>query len=446
MKRNEEVSAAMLKKRKLVSLALALSLGIAGCSGGQGAGKDEKTSDKASENTEPVTLTLYDNNIISDLDWQRQLVDPLKKKYPYITVEHVPRKDANTLNNMLAAGTPPDLFNFYVGAVGQLIQADLLEDITPLAKQDNIDLSRFQPVVLDSIKSASGNGQLFGLPRLMNTVALYYNKNIFDKFGAAYPKDGMTWDQTIELAKKVTRSDGGTNYYGFASDSLFRPGFSLSLSPIDPKTNKASLNSDAWQRVMELNRAIYSIPGNIPDPIKSINAGVVDQFTKTQNLAMLGSVNNLDKIEQASGLNWDMAQYPSFPDKMNIGGMVDVHIVGVTKTSKHKDAAIKVVEMMTSDEVQLTMVRQSAQASPLVNPEMQKQFGAEAPFLKGKNIQSFFKSKPAPSPQFSIYFNDARNVFTPYYIDYVVGNKDLNTTVRESEDAINKKVADLMAK
>jgi multiple sugar transport system substrate-binding protein len=443
----------MLRKWVVLYLVFALSAVIAGCGSGaasgdqpQGDGSAKDQPGKVVENTDPVTLTLFVNNVITDDDMQRQLLDPLKKKYPYITVTPIVNKDGSRINDLLTAGTPPDLFNIYVGAVGVLQQADLLEDITPLAKKDNIDLSRFQPVVMDSIKAAAGNGALFGLPRLMNTVGLFYNKDIFDKFGVAYPTDGMTWDQTIELAKKVSRSDSGINYLGFASDALNRPGFSLSLAPVDGKTNKATLSSADWRRVMELNRAIYSIPGNIPDPPGSVNGGGLNQFNKNQNLAMLGTVGNqMNQIKAASanGLNWDVAQYPSFPDKMNIGGMVDVHIIGISKTSKHKDAAIKVVEIMTSDESQLSLARDSSQASPLTNPEMVKQFGTGDPFLKGKNIQALFKSKPAPSPQFSIYTNDVNKVLVPFYVDYVLGNKDLNTTIREAEDAINKKVEEL---
>jgi multiple sugar transport system substrate-binding protein len=219
------------------------------------------------------------------------------------------------------------------------------------------------------------------------------------------------------------------------------------LSPIDPKTNKATINTDTWRKVMQLNRDIYSIPGNIPDPPNPFPGGV-KYFTEKRNLAMLASVNNLRQIEPATaeGLNWDMAQYPSFPEIMNIGGMVDAHIIGVTKTSKHKDAAMKVVELMTSDEVQLIMVRESASASPLVNPEMQKQFGAGAAYLKGKNLQAFFKSKPAPAPQFSTYIGQANGVFNPMYNDFVQGKMDLNTFIREAEDAINKKMEDVTAK
>ncbi|MCC2683145.1 MAG: transporter substrate-binding protein [Paenibacillaceae bacterium] len=443
----------MRRKWLFVLVALSIVLLVSGCGNGgtaaTGAAKDTGGVEKAAvkENTEPVTLTLFMNNLISDADLERELYEPLKKKYPYITVEATMNGGENKIENLITAGTPPDLFNYYVGAMGNIIKLGLVEDITPMLKKNKIDLSRFQQVMIDSVRAASDKGELYGLPRYSNTVALYYNKDIFDKFGVPYPKDGLNWDQTLEIAKKVSRSDGGVNYYGLSGDSLYRPSFIYSLSPVDPKTNKASINNDHWRKVLELDRNIFSIPGNLPDPISLVNSGV-KRFTETRDLAMLASVNNLRQIEPAAakGFNWDLAQYPFFPDKPNVGGMVDVHVIGVSKTSKHKDAAMKVVELMTSDEVQLIAARQSAAASPLNNKEMQKQFGAEAPYLKGKNVQAFFKSKAAPAPQFSLYLNDAKKVFTPMFTDYVAGKSDLNTFIREAEDAINKKMEDVVGK
>ncbi|CAG7640771.1 hypothetical protein PAESOLCIP111_04170 [Paenibacillus solanacearum] len=445
----------MWSKSLQTVITLSIVLFAAGCGSGEpvstgaskapdSGGADAKTAVK--ENTDPVELTLFMNNLISDADLQRVLFEPLKKKYPYITVKPTFKGGKETIDNWVVSGNPPDLFNYYAGDMGVLVQLGLVEDITPLAKKHNIDLSRFQPAMLDSVRAVSGKGELYALPRYSNTVALYYNKDIFDKFGVSYPKDGMTWDQTIELAKKLTRADGGKNYYGLSFDNLLRPGYSFSLDALDPKTNKAAVNSNDWRRVMQLNRDIFSIPGNLPNPVKLVNSGHT-VFTANMDLAMLASVNNFRWIEPAAekGLNWDMVQYPYFPDKPNIGGMVDVHAIGVAKTSKHKDAAMKVLELMTSDEVQLIAARSGA-ASPLSNPEMQKQFGADVAFLKGKNVQAFFKSKPAPTPQFSNYRTEAYSVFNPLYLDYVSGKMDLNTFIRTAEEAINKKIEEVAKK
>ncbi len=43
----------------------------------------------------------------------------------------------------------------------------------------------------EAVVGSSFNGSLYGLPRDMSNVILYYNKDMFDAAGVAYPDD--TW-------------------------------------------------------------------------------------------------------------------------------------------------------------------------------------------------------------------------------------------------------------
>ncbi|NOU90117.1 extracellular solute-binding protein [Paenibacillus sp. LMG 31460] len=69
----------------------------------------------------------------------------------------------------------------------------------------------------------------------MDTLVLYYNKDIFDKFGISYPRNGMTWDEVYDLAKKLNRTEDGISYRGFgmAAGAMFTVN-PLSLQPVEP--------------------------------------------------------------------------------------------------------------------------------------------------------------------------------------------------------------------
>jgi multiple sugar transport system substrate-binding protein len=89
-------------------------------------------------------------------------------------------------------------------------------------------------------------------------------------------------------------------------------------------------------------------------------------------------------------------------------------------------------------------VRNRPGVSPLKNPEMQKQFAAGLPTIKNKRIQIVFKSKPALAIQYSIYYNEVNSKFlTPIYVDFIDGKMDLNTALRQADDAINKRLDEL---
>jgi multiple sugar transport system substrate-binding protein len=164
-------------------------------------------------------------------------------------------------------------------------------------------------------------------------------------------------------------------------------------------------------------------------------------------VAMLATDNILSELAEAqkTGFNWDMVQYPSYPEKPNIYGYVDTHFMAITKTSKHRDQAMQAISVITSDEVQGQLMSTAGQISPLTNPELKKRFGADMPFLKGKNLDAIFKGKLGPGPAFSPYEKDGKKILDKSFMEYANG-KDLNTTLREAAEAINKTIADKQGK
>jgi multiple sugar transport system substrate-binding protein len=416
---------------KNLFLALTVLWAVAGC------GKDDAGDKNAS--AQPVTLTVYPKASISAEDFKLLFADPVQKKYPHITLELLDSK--TSLENLVATGTVPDLITTPNADLLGLKQQDLLYDITALVKQFKIDLNRFDPVTIDAMKSEKG--ELWGLPYALQFNTMYYNKDIFNKFGVAYPKDGMTWDDAIELGKKLTRKDGSVQYRGLSVVSSYLMSFPFALAYVDGKTDKASMNNEQWRKVFEITKLIQTIPGNEPPKPEPGASTEADYFIKDKNIGMLVSVNLMTQFGSAdqAALNWDIAQYPSYKEKPNISGKVDSHNLIITKTSKYKEEAMKVLEVVTSDEVQLLNVRKTARMSPLKNPEVQKQYGADLPYLKGKNVAAIFKSKVVPAPVYSIYEIDGKKIGQAKFRDYLQDKIDLNTALRQADEEINQMIS-----
>lgn len=424
MKRNA------LNKFLLAALCSSIAAGLAGCGN-----TPKKTVEAAEEiSNEPVTLKILFYQPLSDEEFHTLLVEPLKKKHPNITLE----KMSSSVENAVSTGNIPDLLVHWNGGAGLFMQLGILGDITDLVKKHKVDLNRFEPATLDTIKAIAGGAELYGLPYSMQFNALYYNKDLFNKFGVSYPKDGMTWDDAIELGKKLTRKEGDVQYRGLSYEYIHRLAFPLSPDYVDGKTDRANVNNELWKKVFELGNRINSIPGNTPTTSH-------DDFIKKQNVAMYGSINLFYALKDAvkNGFNLGIAQYPSFKEQPNVFGMVDAHYMFISKQSKHRDAAMQVLTTLTSDEVQIDSARKFVRSSPLKNPETKKQFGAETDYLKDVSLQSIFKSKPATAPALSKYNKDAGNIVLKKFEEYNRGAKDLNTALREADEEINKKIAEL---
>ncbi|WP_282935980.1 extracellular solute-binding protein [Paenibacillus sp. RC67] len=428
----------MKRKPLMLGFALLIAMMNVGCSKDSAGSKDSGKTEIVSN--DPVTLLVYLQAAVSEEDFKLLFTDPVKKKYPNITLEAIRPKTGTKLADLITAGTIPDLIAAPNADIWAFNTLDLLYDITPLAQARKVDLNRFEPATLEAVKS--DKGELWALPYAMEFNTMYYNKDIFDKFGIAYPKDGMTWDETIELAKKVTRDVDGVLYRGLDVVNSNIMGFPFALSYVNGVTNKANINNDQWRKIFDLTKQIQTIPGNEPPSPEPSTSVVANYFVKDRNVAMVVSPNLMKYFgESATGLNWDIAQYPSHKDKPNVSGKVDAHVLTITKPSKHKEDAMKVLEVLTSDEVQLLNVKNTSRISPLKNPEMQKQYGADMPFLKGKNTQAIFKSKVVAPPVYSPYESDGSKIGKQKYKDYMTGLIDANTALRQAEDEINKVLA-----
>ncbi|MDF2724453.1 MAG: transporter substrate-binding protein [Paenibacillus sp.] len=429
-----------------IGCSMLVPLALAGCSKSDSAAdssakdtpkKDAPAATQPVKQPDPVTVRIHISDAYGDDAFFKEIfADTVKAKYPYITLERVKPVSGETAEKLAAASDIPDLLVEGVGLTNYRADLKLASDLTELAKKHKFDWGQFKPVVLDAHKSLDGK-QILGMPWNGNLNALYYNKDIFDKFGVPYPKDGMFWNDVMELAKKVSRVEGGTAYYGYDIDSLHRISFPLSLTVIDIKTNKASINTDQWRKVFQLGKDIYSIAGNNP-PTPS---GGTSRFMKDRNQAMVGTINLLYRLigDEGKGINWDVVQYPSYPERPNIFGRVDVHNLQISQTSKHKDEAFLAATVIASQDVQTKLVRKHARYSPLNDPDkkLMSQFADDVPELKSKNVKSIFKSDYAPFNINHRLESTAFNIAIAKFNDMVKG-KDINTALREAEEEINK--------
>lgn len=415
----------------IVSMLLVAAL-ASGCGKTGGSGKGEGG---AAVSDEPVSLVLLNDSGIEN-EFIEQLAAEVKKTYPSIELKLYKSEKGSTLDELILAGETPDLIVSYNGKIASYRDKDLLYDMTPLISAHHVDLGRFDPSYIEDVKIASANNEIFGLPISLAYHALYYNKSLFDKFGVAYPQDGMTWEQTVELAKKLTRNDAGTQYRGFDIGNMVWASQPLGIAAIDYKTDKATMQTDAWKRVFELMKAFYSIPGNMT------TGKAKENFLKDKTVAMYADLSIASELELAAkdGLDWDVVQYPSYPEKPNTYGNASVNVIMITKTSKHKDRAMQVVEAAVSDAVQMESSK-SGRVTPLQNADIKKAFGVNKEVFRGKNVQGIFKSKPVKYPIASQYRGTAENIVRNKFNEYAKGEVDVNTALARADEEINKAVA-----
>ncbi|MCC2684505.1 MAG: transporter substrate-binding protein [Paenibacillaceae bacterium] len=456
LNREKMLALAFAQSKIFAMLGLVLLLLLAACgqpaSQGAGASAPSPSSSNSSSSapptakqpaeagiTSPVTLKVADG-LFTEEEWQTIIVKMISTKYPNITLERTSGK----LEDLVAAGQSPDIIFQPISSTANLMALDLPLDLSPLIKQHNVDLNKIEPVVVDALHKFSGSQGVVAMPLYVNVQALLYNKDIFDKFGVPYPKDSMTYDQLLDLVRKLTRTEGGVNYMGYLPLTWTAGAGQLSLATIDNKTNKALVGTlEGYKTVFQFHKDLFAIPGMKP--------GNKNIFYKDHTVAMqpdwLQSI--FKSASSLQGMNWDMVAIPVFKERPGIHSETDFHAAFVSKASKQQEAAFLVVNYLsTSTEVQ-TVLTKEGHVPVLTDPQVKKQWAADAGFMSGKHKEIILESHMAPVRDIHPLDRDANVVIKPMgdaYNAVIGGQKDINSALRDAAEAINEAVAAKMSK
>jgi multiple sugar transport system substrate-binding protein len=419
-----------LKKWSTLTVALTLLLTSAcGKSAGQGESPG-KSAEQLNEPPKPFTMNYYTNLSKPMMEFEASII---QKKFPHITVNPVFYSADMKPEHLAAAGNVPDLISFTIGSLWDFRDVNLLSDLTPFIKKQNVDMNRFLPNVLESVQAYSDSGEMLFMPYTLSTNVLYYNKNIFNKFGVPYPKDGMMWEDIYELAKKLTRQDGAVKYKGFQFQLQNLTWKNQLLQPlVDPGTFKTLINGPGWKRWLETMGGFFFIPGN----------EVGGSFEKNQDVAMYSGPNILSNLPEAAknGLDWDVVSLPAFSGNQSGGTQLISPFYAMPPKGKNMDETFQVITYMLSEEAQTIKSRKGL--VPIINSDAAaKQYAKDLEGVEGKNLDAFFKDKVGKPFKTTKYDDIAKTViYTELLPNYYKGTKDVNTALRDAEESANKKI------
>lgn len=407
---------------------------LAACSPGGNTGDEgAQTPPNGEAPPKPVTLNVFtDANATMDVE-----VELVKKKFPHVTLNVIKNSTETRIEQVVASGQQLDLINHSMGSIWKLMDLQLLSDLTPFIEKEKFDLNIYPPGIVESIRSYSPKNEMLALPYELNSSVLFYNKALFDKFGLSYPKDGLTWDDTLELARRLTQKDGDVQYKGFQfQHQNLTWKNQLGLPLVNPSTNKSLVNTDGWKRFIETMGGFYLIPGN------EMVGTDTDNFLVKQTLAMRVGPNILSRIPDAvkTGLDWDAAAVPVFKGSTSGGSQLIAPFYSIPVAGRHKETAFQVMAYLMSDEVQMIKSR-VGRMTILKNEAVQKAFASELPGVAGKNIAAFFKEtigKAIPVTKYDAIAKD--QIWSKSLSQYAAGTKDVNTVLREADEAINKAI------
>ena len=271
------------------------------------------------------------------------------------TIQVVDWNDYWTLLEAGATGGElPDVFWMHSNVAQKYMENDQLLDLTDkIAASDKIDLSNYYEGIVNLYKS---NGKQYAVPKDIDTIALWYNKTIFDEMGVPYPDDTWTWDDFAANAAKLTNDD----HWGYAiapgnnQEGYYNTIYSMGGYVISDDKKKSGMDDPNTIKAMKLFTDMIAA-GSCPD-LATVSETAPNELLCAGKTAM--SINGSWMLagyrdNEYAAANCDVAvlPYTSTPDdRVSIYNGLGW---AAAANTKNPEAAWSLIEYLGSKEAQL---------------------------------------------------------------------------------------------
>lgn len=344
-----------MKKKSFVRLtALTLTaVLLASCGGGGDKPGKSESGGEAKSGGSDVTLavSLWDEN-------QRPGLEEIMKDF---TAETGIKTDVQVVNwenywTQLSAGASggelPDVFWMHSNESQKYMENEMLLDLTDKIK--NSEMISLDDYPEDILGLYTSGGKNYAVPKDIDTIALWYNKTMFDEAGVAYPDESWEWEDMYEAGKKLTNPE--KDVYGIViSPDNNQAGYYNAIYDYGGMVisdDKKSSGFDDPNTIAAMEMIEKMVKECMP-PLEIISENKEDglMISGKVAMAMQGSwMIPLYKDNEYTKENFDIAVLPKFGDK-RISIYNGLGWAAAANTD-HPEEAWKLIEYLGSEKAQ----------------------------------------------------------------------------------------------
>lgn len=354
-----------------------------------------------------ITYAQWGTNV--ETEQTKELLKAFNEQYPQIEVEVV-SKDWGTywtaLTAQASAKDLPDVYKISYAYVDKYAKIGAMKDLNELIASTGFDTNNFEPGVLAAHQV---DGKQVSLPRDANTIVLYYNKGLFDDpktnpAGAAYPTGELTWDQALDIAKKMTLDKNGKTaadadfdaknivQWGLtvdaagSADSVLEPQIESNGGKLVNDDQSLAMDSPESKQVIEFYRDLITKHHVTPTFSQSQSLAKEPFLTMTTGKVAMSFAGSWSASEFAkANIKFDTALPPKFKETKTV---VQVAGNAMSPYSKNEQAAWALLSWLGGPEGQIALAKQG-QSIPANKAAAETYLGID----DGYNKQTFIDAQ-----------------------------------------------------
>lgn len=299
----------------------------------------------------PVKLTMWtqDRSGVTGA-----LVEEFNKSQDKIEVELADRDFSSLVSDLtraFATGNAPDIVEVDNPELSVFSSRNLLLDLTDRAvKAKYFDIAKMLPGMRDA---GTWKGHLYAIPKAANTIALYYNADMFRAKGLDPDKPPRTWDELAKAAAVLNDPSAKVSGLGLSAAANEEGTFQF-LPFVQMKgANYDSLNSSGAVEALTFWTNLYRSGNVIPDAISTGQWDLTAVFNAGGTAMTISGPWELKRMSETAKFEWRVALLPMPDEESPRSSALGEFMHGINAKTAHPDEAFAAIDWFHSRDTQL---------------------------------------------------------------------------------------------
>ena len=220
-----------IKKLLALVLCIVMSLSLVACGGGG------ETADESAEGEKiEIHYAYWQDTLGTYLEECKAAFEAENENITIVLEPTAWGESWTKLETAATGGSAADVFQMNGPNIYKYADAGVILSLDDYIASSGLDMGNY-PAAMNSLYNV--DGKQYGIPMDYDTIGLWYNKELFDAAGVAYPDETWTWEDLAAAAEKLTDADAGV--YGIAAHYADQGGFFNTV----PAAGGYILNDDA---------------------------------------------------------------------------------------------------------------------------------------------------------------------------------------------------------
>ena len=301
---------------------------------------------------EPVTLKVWSHDGIDSVGIADtfskefdKLNDDIVIEYRYVAFDDL----VNETLRAFAVGNAPDIVALDNPEFALFSSRGAMLDITDrIAASKVIKAQNFFKGPLNSV---TWNGRYYGIPKYTDTIAVFYNKDLFAKAGITEPP--KTWAEFTDDAEKLT--DPANNVYGATFSARAGEDGTFQFLPLIQASGGSykKVNTEGAIKTLELWKKMID-NGWASKEVLNLGQWESTGTFNSGNAAMAVSGNwEIDRMVKDAKFDWGVALLPTVTEGGERASALGGFDWGILSSTKHPDEAFRLLEYFDSQAYRL---------------------------------------------------------------------------------------------